>query len=292
MVLDSPLKTHLFDMLAAYERATLRLAHASRFAVGSVLAKRRGQTAPSPELILYEYEASPWCRRVRETLCVLGLRALIKPTPRETLRLEGAFSPAARHKAEVRKRGGRLLFPFLDDRTAGVALNESSDICQHLWEHYGADVTERPRAEQLLNGGSLPKPLGFAFLVAPSGLRPWPSNGLMAAPAREAADPLILHGNEADDGSRQVREALCSLQLAYFSVPLASEEHRPLPHLEDPNTGFKCFGSRQALRHLDETYREGPALGLGAPVPEPNVGDGDRTSWLTTALKFVPSRLI
>ena len=115
MVLDSPLKTHLFDMLAAYERATLRLAHASRFAVGSVLAKRRGQTAPSPELILYEYEASPWCRRVRETLCVLGLRALIKPTPRETLRLEGAFSPAARHKAEVRKRGGRLLFPFLDD---------------------------------------------------------------------------------------------------------------------------------------------------------------------------------
>ena len=71
-----------------------------------------------PELILYEYEASPYCRRVRETLCVLGLRALILPCPRETLRLEGAYGSLARHKHKIKALGGHLLFPFLEDRTA------------------------------------------------------------------------------------------------------------------------------------------------------------------------------
>jgi hypothetical protein len=39
----------------------------------------RLSATPAPDLVLYEYEASPWCRRVRETLGVLGLVALIKP---------------------------------------------------------------------------------------------------------------------------------------------------------------------------------------------------------------------
>jgi hypothetical protein len=101
-----------------------------------------------------------------------------------------------------------------------------------------------------------------------------------------------MHGNESDSGSRLVRERLCELQLPYYSVPCESAEHRALPHLEDPNTRFKTFGAAQALRYLDEEYREGPALGYEAPVPDPNLGDSDRTSWLTHVLRVVPERLL
>ena len=34
------------------------------------------------------------------------------------------------------------------------------------------------------------------------------------------------------------------LQLAYVHVPCSDSEWSPLPHLEDPNTGFKAFGAR------------------------------------------------
>ena len=185
-----------------------RLASLSRLRNGSVVAPR---SAPKPDLVLYEYEASPYCRRVRETLCILGLPALIKPCPRETLRREGAFSAEAKHKREIVASGGRLLFPFLADRTAGVVMNESSAIVTHLWKAYGSGL-ERPRTDILLHD-ALPRPLSFALLAAPSGLRPWPSCGLMmASPARSEAQvaPLILHGNEANGARRPPQPQLPS----------------------------------------------------------------------------------
>ena len=280
-------------MRASFDRITLTLAQRARLGNGAAFAARRNGTAPpTPDLVLYEYEASPYCRRAREALGVLGLTALIKPCPRETLRREGAFSSLARHKPGVVERGGRLLFPYLDDKTAGVALNESRAIVDHLWQSYGTDVQERPAADEYLNGGTLPRPIDFALLAAPSGLRPWPSAGLLAASAsRDAELPLILHGSENEPGSRQVREVLCTLQLAYRSVPCELDEGRPLPHLEDPNSGFRTFGARKAVEYLEETYREGPTLGFSAPVPEPNLGDADRTSWLTGLLAMVPRPL-
>ena len=87
------------------------------------------------------------------------------PCPRETLRMEGAFGPLSRHKASCKAAGGQLLFPFLVDRTANVALNESSEIVRHLWRRYGSDV-ERPAVDELLNGEALPTPLSFALLVS------------------------------------------------------------------------------------------------------------------------------
>lgn len=268
-----------------------RLASATRLWNGAHLAQRRGPLT-MPELILYEYEASPYCRRVRETLCVLGLRALILPCPRETLRLEGAYGSLARHKHKIKALGGHLLFPFLEDRTAGVTLNQSAAICEHLWSSYGTDV-DRPREDAILNGNVLPLALSFALLAAPSGLRPLPNAGLMAAAPSQHADalestPLVLHGCEPDEGSRLVRERLCELQLPYMHVPTSLPA--PLPHLEDPTTGFKCFGARTALDYLEDRYRGSACTSLFAPVPEPNLGDADRKSWLTYALAPVPAR--
>ena len=189
---------------ALVDHASNRLASLVRLRNGSIVAKRSG-SPPTPDLVLWEYEASPYCRHVRETLCILGLRVRIKPCPRETLRREGAFSAAAKHKPEVAKRG-RILFPFLHDRSADVALNESSAIVAHLWRTYGESVVERPRSDTLLDPSTLPRPLFFALLAAPSGVRPWPSAGLMMAqpvPATPQVAHLVLHGNEAN-GARPV----------------------------------------------------------------------------------------
>ena len=42
----------------------------------------------------------------------------------------------------------------------------------------------------------------------------------------------------------KVREKLCMLQLPYRHVPRPAAA--PLPHLEDPNTGWASFGAPQA----------------------------------------------
>jgi hypothetical protein len=67
-------------------------------------------------------------------------------------------------------------------------------------------------------------------------------------------------------------------------VPRSDSEWSPLPHLEDPNTGFQAFGARAASAYLNDTYRSGACLPWDAPIPEPNLGDAERTSWLTRAL--------
>uniref|UniRef100_A0A6S9X0S1 GST N-terminal domain-containing protein n=1 Tax=Chrysotila carterae TaxID=13221 RepID=A0A6S9X0S1_CHRCT len=239
-----------------------------------VVRPRKVPLPEKPKLTLYEFEASPYCRRVRETINILGLEVLVKPCPRETLRTEGAYSSKSRHKPEVRAAGGKLLFPFLVDHSANVALNESSYIVEHLWKHYGIGV-EQPSSDRVLNGG-LPALLDIPLLTAPSALRPWPHAGLMMAPSVRPELPLIMHGCEPDPGCRLVRELLCILQIPYHFKPRDLDS--PLPHLEDPNTDFKTFGARSAQEYLRDKYQLGPPLPLTAPVPEPNLGDSGRTS--------------
>lgn len=177
--------------------------------------------------------------------------------------------------------GGALLFPFLLDKTSGVALNGSSDIVQHLWRSYGEDV-HQSRLDSLLNGG-LPKQLDFPLLASPSALRPWAEAGLMLAPSKAPAMPLVLHGCEPEPGTRQLREKLCMLQLAYHYRPRALAH--VLPHLEDPNTGWASFGARDGLSYLEARYQLGPCLAHTAPVPGTNLGDSDRTSWISSLLR-------
>ena len=191
--------------LGFLDRVTLRLASAVRMRNGAKSAVRKEHlNSLSPSLTLYEYEASPYCRRVRETLCVLGLDAHIRPCPRETLKVDGAYSEASRHRAEVTAAGGKLSFPFLIDHTAGVALNESADIIDHLWAKYGDRVGERPAADMWLNGRRLPAPIDFAFLAAPSFLRPF---GLLVAPSKAPKAPLVVHAAEPEWGCKLVCHA-------------------------------------------------------------------------------------
>ena len=82
---------------------------------------------PSKPIIVYEYESSPFCRKVREMCCLLDLEVEYRPVPGAR---GGAF-------AKELFAGGKTMVPYMVDENADVAMYESDDICQYLRETYG-----------------------------------------------------------------------------------------------------------------------------------------------------------
>src|SRR5437899_12951535 len=82
---------------------------------------------PEKLLKLYDIEASPYCRLVREVLTELDFDAMILPCP----------SGGKRFRGEAEKLGGKQLFPLLADENTGTVLYESADIIEYLTRTYG-----------------------------------------------------------------------------------------------------------------------------------------------------------
>ncbi len=85
------------------------------------------QDRPNLLLELYDFEACPYCRLVREALTELDIDALVYPCPKG----------GTRFRPRVRELGGRTQFPFLVDPNNGVQLYESADIVRYLFQTYG-----------------------------------------------------------------------------------------------------------------------------------------------------------
>ena len=102
---------------------------------------------PERPLELYEFEACPFCRKVREALSILDLEAIIYPCPKG----------APTWRPRVREQGGRELFPYLVDPNTGKAMYESSDIVAYLFAEYG--------------DGNVPLLLGAGVLTDASSIR-------------------------------------------------------------------------------------------------------------------------
>lgn len=199
---------------------------------------------PERDLVLYEFEACPFCRRVREALTRLDLEVEVRPCPKG----------GTRYRAEVESLGGKLQFPFLVDPNAGQRMYESREIVAHLDREYGrggTPVRSRPPAFE-------------TFALIASGLGRGQA-GSRARPARSPSLPLVLYGFEADPESRLVREVLCEFELAYQSRPAApGSARRPrdgddprravLPRLLDPNCRSELHGWRSIVDHLERTY--------------------------------------
>lgn len=221
--------------------------------------------APEKNLKLYEFEACPYCRLVRETLTELALDADIYPCPKG----------GERFRPEVLELGGKAQFPFLVDENTGVKMYESADIIEYLYETYAKrPVPLRVKAALPQAVSSLVNTaLGFGA-------------GNKARASKRARQMLTLYSFEASPFCRPVREVLCELEIPYHLVNLGKEqladmgvngvhaavgEYNPVkggkrerfmaktnkmmvPYLEDPNTGKSMFESRAIVQYLLETY--------------------------------------
>ena len=87
----------------------------------------RYEPARTPDrfLELYSFEASPFCRLVREKLCSLEL----------PYRLHNVAKGSEAREAFV-ARSGRMMVPYLVDPNTDTALFESADIVRYLEETY------------------------------------------------------------------------------------------------------------------------------------------------------------
>ncbi len=198
---------------------------------------------PERDLILYEFESCPYCRKVREALTVLDLGAEVRPCPKG----------GHRYRDEVVARGGKAQFPYLVDPNTGKEMYESDEIVQYLFAEYGDG----------------PVPFGLTGVLPvlsgslASGLRL--GAGTNVEPSTPPDRPLELWSFEASPFCRIVREKLCTLEMPYrlHNVGKGSPG-RPdfklrsgkmqVPYLFDPNTDRSLFESADIVAYLDRTY--------------------------------------
>ena len=81
----------------------------------------RDSKEPKELLELYSFEASPFCRLVRETLCELEI----------PYRLHSVAKGSAAREAFV-ARSGKMQVPYLADPNTGIEMFESADIITYL----------------------------------------------------------------------------------------------------------------------------------------------------------------
>jgi len=229
-------------MNRALDVATSYFATLSRLPAGMIV----GELGPRPEkpLELYEFEACPYCRKVREALTMLDLEAMIYPCPKN----------GPRFRKQVVAKGGKAQFPYLVDPNTGEAMYESADIVAYLYETYGDGPV--PIWISLGPLTTLGASLASAFRL---GL------GREYRPARAPKKPLELYSFEISPYCRIAREALCTLEIPYLlhnvgkkSPSRAAFEKRSgkmmVPYLVDPNTGTEMFESADIVAYLERTY--------------------------------------
>ncbi|KAI4388855.1 hypothetical protein MLD38_001147 [Melastoma candidum] len=234
----------------ALEVATSSLSTLVRFPWGSrsvVSRETKGTDVNDPplRLQLFEFEACPFCRRVREALTELDLSVEVYPCPKGSIR----------HREIVKRLGGKEQFPFLVDPNSGISMYESGDIVKYLYQTYGGGMS--PTAgilESTLLTGWMP-----TILRAGRGMTFWEK-------AKDLPpEKLELFSLETNPYARIVREALCELELPYIlqnagegsvreKLLIELSGSKQVPYLVDPNTGAQMGDYQQILSYLFQTY--------------------------------------
>lgn len=205
---------------------------------------------PAVPLVLYEYEASPFCRKVREVCSMLDLVVILKPCP-------GARKGFA---GELKSKGGKMVVPYLEDPNTGTAMYESDDIIDYLYDMYGPGAD---KVSWTVRG---------LFAVITSGLaanfRGFKGSKLLstARPDNQSMQPIELWGYEGSPFVRPVRETLGELGLPHKMVYCArGSQNRDkllaktngifaVPFISDPNTGVDMFESQDICEYLRKVY--------------------------------------
>lgn len=226
---------------------------------------------PAKPLILYEFEGSPFCRRVREVLTLLNLDYMVYPCPKG----------GQKYRPLVKQLGGKTQFPFLIDDNTRVQLYESQAIIHYLFRHYG-ESGKTPK--KYAHYPAIPiVALTGTLLNSARGI--WIQSNIKNRAAPE--HPLELWGFEASPYTRIVRATLSELELPFLYhnvakerwqdqglaklrlkpgkyVPLAGGKREKVltvmgdniqvPYLVDANTGVHLFESKAIVDYLQATY--------------------------------------
>ena len=248
--------------------------------LSSMTAGGRGMMGtPHPKqaehlLKLYEFEGSPFCRRVREVMTLLNLDYVVYPCPKG----------GTHYRQQVKQLGGKMQFPFLVDDNTGQMLYESQAIIDYLFQHYGA-IGRTPKSYQ--HYPKIPY-AAFAGTLINAARGVWINKKIQ----NRAAPPQLLElwGFEASPYTRVVRALCTELELPFIFHNVAKERwqdqgpavlrlkpgaYHPLaggkreqvvrvmgrqaqdiqvPYLVDPNTGVQLFESAKIVDYLNTQY--------------------------------------
>ncbi len=190
-------------------------------------------TEPEQPIELYEFEACPFCRKVREVLSEVDIDYVCYPSGK-----------GSRHRDVVRELGGKEMFPYLVDPNTGTSMYESEDIITYLLETYGSGRASSSRALAPLNTIGA----GLASAMRPRGRRVSPKVRERPTPSER----LVLYNFEASPYCRKAREALCELDLPHLVHNVGKRGRRrpdlvalggkmQVPFLVDPNTDTQMY---------------------------------------------------
>lgn len=196
---------------------------------------------PSQPLVLYDFEACPFCRTVREAISMLDLEVDIRPCPKG----------GARFRPEVEKVVPRVRLPTLLDPgvpDGQVVLQESEVIVRHLFARYG--TTPPPLRARLGPLGTWTSGLATAVRLP---------RGKWARPSRSTDARYQLFSFEASPEARVVREVMTELELPYRLVSAATGSARraevpAIPTLREETRGLELVGARAIVAHLEREH--------------------------------------
>jgi len=219
---------------------------------------------PQKTLELYEFEACPFCRKVREAITMLDIDVIVYPCPKDGVRYRG----------DVVSRGGKAQFPYLVDSNTGFEAYESDDIVRYLFQTYGDGIVPL----ELAAG-----PLTTASVALASALRRGKGGKAESNLPPPPPQPVTLWSFEGSPFCRVVRERMTELELPHKIITVARGSSKrealkemagivQVPYLEDPNTGIRWLETADILSYLDRTYGPG-AEPVGAATAEPWIDD-------------------
>jgi glutathione S-transferase len=232
----------LINDITSFAASAVRLGRG----INPVVTRTRPQEPKRP-LELYDFEACPYCRKVREALCELDLDYLEHPVAKGSPR-----------RKELERRGGKVQVPYLVDPNTDTELYESDDIIDYLNRTYG----DGKRA-----GWMLPVPTVVDDLISSLASAARFGRGVTcrAQGHDRPKQALTLYNMEGSPYCRKVREVLCELDLVYAvrnvakGSPKRAELQRrggkvQVPYLIDPNTKTEMYESDDIVDYLEEHY--------------------------------------
>ena len=220
-----------------------------------ITADRRPQ--PERMLELYDFEACPYCRKVREALSELDLDYLDHPVAHGSPR-----------RAELVRLGGKMQAPYLYDPNTETGLYESDDIVAYLNQTYGNGTAAGWRVP-------LPSFVDNIDSMLASAMRLGRGGRCRSERVRPPMQPVTLYNMEGSPYCRKVREALSELDVEHVvrNVPKGSPKRAELarrggkvqvPYLVDPNTGREMYESDDIVAYLERQYAATAAPGAAA----------------------------